>query len=277
MRKYLIPLLMATALTPAMAHARPDRSESDSDSRSERSVQRAERQAADRPARTERNANVDRSSRAEPAPRTERTVGVDRTNRAEHGQRADRPARADRVQPADRDVQPVQEAESPQPVQNSQTNESGRGGLAGAFTQIGHDMIDGRTHDGDDDHDDHDGHDGHHDGDHHDGDHHDGDHHWNHDWRHDHRYDWSSYRNRYRSLFHLGSYYDPYGWGYRRWSVGYSLWPSYYGSNYWLDDPWSYRLPPAYGPYRWVRYYDDAVLVNTYTGEVVDVVYNFFW
>lgn len=274
MRKYLIPLLFATALTPAIAQARPDRSDSDSDSRSERSVQRAERQAADRPARAERNGSVDRSSRADRAPRTERSVGVDRANRAEHGQRADRPARVDRVQPVDRDVQPVQEAEAPQPVQNSQnsqTNETRRGGLAGAFTQIGRDMIDGRTHDGDDNHD------GHHDGDHHDGDHHDGDHHWNHDWRHDHRYDWSSYRNRYRSLFHLGSYYDPYGWGYRRWSVGFSLWPSYYGSNYWLDDPWSYRLPPAYGPYRWVRYYDDAVLVNTYTGEVVDVVYNFFW
>jgi hypothetical protein len=248
MRKYLIPLLLATALTPAMAQARPDRSDSDSDARSERSIQRAERQAADRPARAEHN--VDRSSRAERAPRTERSVGVDRTNRAEHGQRADRPARADRVQPVDHDVQPVQEAEAPQPVQNSQTNETRRGGLAGGFTQIGHDMIDGRTHDGDDHHDGHDGH-------------HDGDHHWNHDWRHDHKYDWSGYRNRYRSVFHLGSYYDPYGWGYRRWSVGYSLWPSYYGSNYWLDDPWTYRLPPVYGPYRWVRYYDDAVLVNT--------------
>jgi len=26
-----------------------------------------------------------------------------------------------------------------------------------------------------------------------------------------------------------------------------------------------------------VRYYDDAVLVNIYTGEVVDVIYDFFW
>ena len=32
-----------------------------------------------------------------------------------------------------------------------------------------------------------------------------------------------------------------------------------------------------YGPYRWVRYYDDAVLVDIYSGEVVDVINNFFW
>jgi hypothetical protein len=38
-----------------------------------------------------------------------------------------------------------------------------------------------------------------------------------------------------------------------------------------------YRLPQAYGPFRWVRYYGDALLVNIYTGQVVDVVYDFFW
>ena len=100
---------------------------------------------------------------------------------------------------------------------------------------------------------------------------------WSGDWRRDHRYDWHSYRSRYSSLFRLGRYYDPYGWGYRRFSIGFSLWPSYYGSSFWLNDPWQYRLPPAYGPYRWVRYYDDALLVNIYTGQVVDVIHDFFW
>ena len=79
------------------------------------------------------------------------------------------------------------------------------------------------------------------------------------------------------SLFRLGRYNDPYGWGYRRCSIGFNLWPSYYGSSYWLNDPWQYRLPPAYGPYRWVRYYDDALLVNIYTGQVVDVIHSFFY
>ena len=96
-------------------------------------------------------------------------------------------------------------------------------------------------------------------------------------WRNDHRYDWRRWRDRHRSLFRLGYYYDPFGWSYRRWSLGSFLWPSYYGSRYWLNDPWHYRLPPAYGPYRWVRYWDDALLVNIYTGQVVDVIHNFFW
>ena len=100
---------------------------------------------------------------------------------------------------------------------------------------------------------------------------------WSRDWRRDDRYNWHSYRSRYGSLFRLGRYHDPYRYGYRRFSIGFNLWPSYYGSSFWLRDPWHYRLPPAYGPYRWVRYYDDALLVNIYTGQVVDVVYNVFW
>ena len=100
---------------------------------------------------------------------------------------------------------------------------------------------------------------------------------WGHDWRRDGRYDWRRYRDRNRSRFHLSFYFDPFGWNYRRYNVGWRLWPSYYSQDYWLSDPWQYRLPPAYGPYRWVRYYDDALLVNIYTGTVVDVIHNFFW
>ena len=102
-------------------------------------------------------------------------------------------------------------------------------------------------------------------------------HRWSGDWRHDRRYDWRSWRRHHRSHFNFGFYYDPFGWDYFRYGIGWRLWPSYYRSSYWLNDPWQWRLPPAYGPYRWVRYYDDALLVNIYTGEVVDVDYNFFW
>ena len=51
----------------------------------------------------------------------------------------------------------------------------------------------------------------------------------------------------------------------------------FYSNRYWIGDPYYYRLPPAYGPYRWVRYYDDALLVDIYSGEVVDVIYDVFW
>ena len=100
---------------------------------------------------------------------------------------------------------------------------------------------------------------------------------WSTHWRNDHRYDWHNYRNRHRSLFHLGFYYDPFGWGYQRYDIGWRLWPSYYGSNFWINDPWNYRLPYAPPGTRWVRYYDDAILVDTWSGQVVDVIYDFFW
>ena len=102
-------------------------------------------------------------------------------------------------------------------------------------------------------------------------------HRWDRNWHRDGRYDWRHHRDRNRSRFHLSFYFDPFGWNYRRYNIGWRMWPSYYGQDYWLNDPWQYRLPPAYGPYRWVRYYDDALLVNIYTGTVVDVIYNFFW
>jgi hypothetical protein len=100
---------------------------------------------------------------------------------------------------------------------------------------------------------------------------------WNTDWRRDGRYDWRNYRNRHGSRFRLGFYSDPFGWGYRPYSIGWRLWPSYYSSNYWINDPWEYRLPYAPPGTRWIRYYDDALLVDTWSGQVVDVIHNFFW
>jgi hypothetical protein len=101
---------------------------------------------------------------------------------------------------------------------------------------------------------------------------------WNHDWRRDNRYNWYNYRNANRNLYRIGRYYSPYSnYRYNRLSIGFRLGSLFYGSRYWINDPWQYRLPEAYGPYRWVRYYDDALLVDTYTGEVVDVIYDFFW
>lgn len=102
---------------------------------------------------------------------------------------------------------------------------------------------------------------------------------WQRTWRSDRRYDWRNYRRSNRSVYRpRHAYYAPFrGYNYRRLSIGFYLGSAFYGSNYWINDPWYYRLPPAYGPYRWVRYYDDVVLVNSYTGEVVDVIHDFFW
>ena len=101
---------------------------------------------------------------------------------------------------------------------------------------------------------------------------------WNRDWRRNDRYNWQSYRSSHRDTYRMGRYYSPYrDWSYRRLNIGFYMEPLFFGSDYWIDDPWMYRLPEAYGPYRWVRYYDDALLVDIYSGEVVDAIYDFFW
>lgn len=103
-------------------------------------------------------------------------------------------------------------------------------------------------------------------------------HSWDRRWRDNNRYDWYRYRSHNPSIFRFGTYYSPYrNYSYRRLSIGFYLDSLFYGSRYWINDPWQYRLPDVYGPYRWVRYYDDALLVNVYDGEVVDVIYDFFW
>src|SRR3546814_17089252 len=70
--------------------------------------------------------------------------------------------------------------------------------------------------------------------------------------------DWSSdvcssdLRARYGDRYRIGRYYAPRGWsyGYSRFSIGIFLNSLLYSNSYWIDDPYSYRLPPAYGTLR---------------------------
>lgn len=100
---------------------------------------------------------------------------------------------------------------------------------------------------------------------------------WRQDWRRDRRYDWRSYRDRDRARFHIGIYIDPFGWNYRDWDIGWRLPSRYYASTYWIRDPWMYRLPNVYGPYRWIRYHQDVLLIDLRDGRVVDRIRYFFW
>ncbi|MES2753936.1 MAG: RcnB family protein [Pseudomonadota bacterium] len=102
---------------------------------------------------------------------------------------------------------------------------------------------------------------------------------WNRSWRSDNRYDWQRYRGSNRYAFRLPRYYAPYGYGYgyRRFSIGATLFHGLFAQDYWIGDPYAYRLPPAGWPYQWVRYYDDALLVDTRSGYVVDVIEGIFW
>ncbi|ARS28069.1 RcnB family protein [Sphingomonas sp. KC8] len=100
---------------------------------------------------------------------------------------------------------------------------------------------------------------------------------WSRDWRNDRRYNWQNYRTSNRHIYRVPRYYGRPGYDYRRWSPGYRMPDYYYGSGYWISDPWQYRLPPAHGPYRWVRYYDDVVLINIANGLIEDIIYSFFY
>ena len=99
---------------------------------------------------------------------------------------------------------------------------------------------------------------------------------WSTHWRNDHRYDWRERRRHNRSLFHLSLYVDPFGWGYQPYSIGYDLYPGYYQQNYWID-PGMYGLPYPPPGTQWVRYYNDALLIDMYSGQIVDAIQNFFW
>jgi Ni/Co efflux regulator RcnB len=100
--------------------------------------------------------------------------------------------------------------------------------------------------------------------------------HWNTNWRNDNHYDWRRYRDHHRSRFHLGFYIDPFGWGYQPFSIGYRMWPSYYGNRYWID-PGLYGLPYPPPGAAWVRYYNDVMLIDLYSGTILDVIPGFFW
>ncbi|HEV2747888.1 MAG TPA: RcnB family protein [Allosphingosinicella sp.] len=89
------------------------------------------------------------------------------------------------------------------------------------------------------------------------------------------RHDWRNYRYSNRRLYSRGHWRAPFR--YRTFSVGYRIAPSYFGSSFWIHDPWRYRLPHHRGYLRWVRHYDDVLLIDIRRGIVVDVIRNFFW
>jgi Ni/Co efflux regulator RcnB len=76
----------------------------------------------------------------------------------------------------------------------------------------------------------------------------------------------------------VSPYYWPSGYGYRTWYPHEYLPFVFLNATWFLNNYYYYDLPaPPYG-YRWVRYGPDALLVNVYSGEVVDVVYGvFYW
>lgn len=99
--------------------------------------------------------------------------------------------------------------------------------------------------------------------------------HWNswrdHGWRQSWRHGWNGHRWRAPSR-----YYYPRGYSYRSWTIGYRLPNVYYAPSYYID--WRYYglASPPWGCH-WVRIDRDVLLVDIATGEVVDILYGFFY
>ncbi len=89
------------------------------------------------------------------------------------------------------------------------------------------------------------------------------------------RGDWSAYRQQNRALYARGDWRAPFG--YQAFRPGVRIAPNYYGTRYLINDPWRYHLPPARGYTRWVRHYNDVILIDQRRGVVVDVIRNFYW
>ncbi len=89
------------------------------------------------------------------------------------------------------------------------------------------------------------------------------------------RNDWYAYRNQNRALYARGNWRAPFR--YNNWRPGVRIAPVYYGQRYWINDPWRYHLPPARANARWIRHYNDVVLVDYRRGIVLDTIRNFYW
>ena len=87
--------------------------------------------------------------------------------------------------------------------------------------------------------------------------------------------DWRDWRGRNRGVYARGNWRAPFR--YNAFRPGVRIAPNYWGSAYWINDPWQYRLPPAGWGQRWVRHYDDVLLIDTRRGIVLRVINNFYW
>lgn len=87
-----------------------------------------------------------------------------------------------------------------------------------------------------------------------------------------------SYQHNFQAArsFKIGPYHRPAGWAPHRWVYGQTLPRTYWGSSYLLADYWLFALevPPA--GCEWVRDDADALLVDTNSGEILQVEYGVF-
>ncbi len=76
--------------------------------------------------------------------------------------------------------------------------------------------------------------------------------------------------------YHVGPYHPPRDWAYRRWGYGQVFPRAFWGPDYFLADYWLFGLEVPPSGYEWVRNGPDALLIDTNTGEILQVEYGVF-
>jgi Ni/Co efflux regulator RcnB len=87
--------------------------------------------------------------------------------------------------------------------------------------------------------------------------------------------DWQSHRRYNRDIYRGGNWHSDYR--YRAFNPGVTLGFGYYQPRYQMNDYNRYRLPNPGWNRRWVRHYNDVLLVDVRSGRVIDVYRNFYW
>ena len=77
--------------------------------------------------------------------------------------------------------------------------------------------------------------------------------------------------------FHAGLYRAPRGYVYRRWVFGERLPGIYFATDFWITDFLAFDLFAPPDGLVWVRYGPDALLIDRYTGEIIQVDYGVFF
>ena len=96
------------------------------------------------------------------------------------------------------------------------------------------------------------------------------------------RRDFSSVRNFHQNFraeqrYRAPAYRRPAGWYSHRWRWGEFLPAAFWVRDYWILDFVDYDLPPPPFGAVWVRVGDDALLIDRFSGEVIEVDYGVFY
>jgi Ni/Co efflux regulator RcnB len=91
-------------------------------------------------------------------------------------------------------------------------------------------------------------------------------------------FDRATYQHNFQAAraYKIGPYHRPAGWHDHHWGYGETLPRAYWASQYLLADYWLFGLEVPPVDYEWVRVGNDALLINTANGEVLQAEYGVF-